>query len=339
MLQHFLSYLDGAERRFNKYFKENYCNRLGQWASYFRTGAIVNTNMFVESFHRTLKVVYLQQKHNRRIDFLLHTLLKIARDKVFEHLTKFEKGKYSHRVSEINKRHKAAMNMLPLRKYVTDVNKSAWSAPSARDSSIKYTVHLLQETCDCRLRCSTCGVCVHMYTCSCIDSTLHATVCKHIHFLKILAMETSGTRSTNSTVEYFSNLLDKGNNIGETELSTLCPQILTKINELTVLVRTCKNVDALKTSSKHLTSAIMAIKAMQGTADTQCTLPKKKKKLGVQGMRKPTHEEMEASRHTLISQATTICGICLAEDDRDSTEFIVMLQFVGTQKVRWCRTV
>ena len=69
-------------------------------------GSVVNTNMFLESFHRTLKVVYLEHKHNRRIDYLLHTLLKIARDKVFEQLMKLEKGKFTHRVSEINKRHK-----------------------------------------------------------------------------------------------------------------------------------------------------------------------------------------------------------------------------------------
>jgi len=64
--------------------------------------------MFLESFHRTLKVVYLEHKQNRRIDFLLNTLLKIARNKVFEQLTKLEKGKHTHRIAEINKWHKTA---------------------------------------------------------------------------------------------------------------------------------------------------------------------------------------------------------------------------------------
>ena len=77
-------FLDTKERAFSKYFKENYCNRLGEWASYFHIGSVVNTNMFLESFHKTLKVVYLEHKHNRQIDYLLHTLLKIACDKSFE---------------------------------------------------------------------------------------------------------------------------------------------------------------------------------------------------------------------------------------------------------------
>ena len=95
------SFLDGGEERFCKYFKEHYCNRLEQWASFSQAGTIANTNMFVEAIHRTLKTVYLQHKQNRRIDFLVHTLLKIARDKMFEQLTKLEKGK-SQRVTEIN---------------------------------------------------------------------------------------------------------------------------------------------------------------------------------------------------------------------------------------------
>ena len=181
LLQQFISFLDATEKRFCKYFKEHYCNRLDQWASYFRRGSVVNTNMFLESFHRTLKVVYLQQKHNRRIDFLLHALLKISRDKVFERLTKLEKGKYTHRIAEINKRHKSAVNMLQQCQIICETDGKTWTVPSGSDGSIKYTVKLMQETCDCNFHCSTCRACIHMYSCSCIDSTLHTTVCKHAH--------------------------------------------------------------------------------------------------------------------------------------------------------------
>ena len=191
LLQQFISFLDDNEKRFCKYFKDNYCNRLEQWASYFRIGTVINTNMFVEAFHRTLKIVYLQQKQNRRIDFLLHTLLKLARDKVFERLTKLEKGKYSHRISEINKRHKSAERMLPMSVNIIrdDID---WIVPSEKDASVRYNVRLINETCDCKLRCSNCEVCVHMYSCTCMDSTLHKTVCKHVH-LVIMTTTTTTT--------------------------------------------------------------------------------------------------------------------------------------------------
>ena len=209
LLQQFLSFLDTKERAFSKYFKENYCNRLSEWASYFRIGSVVNTNMFLESFHRTLKVVYLEHKHNRRIDYLLHTLLKIARDKVFEQLTKLEKGKFTYRVSEINKRHKEAQRMESLMELVHAVDDNTWSIPSARDGSVKYTIKQTTETCDCKLRCSTCATCVHMYTCSCMDATLHATVCKHAHVITILKTRSAviPPKTTVCEVEYFANIL------------------------------------------------------------------------------------------------------------------------------------
>ena len=111
LLQQFLTFIATREERFHQYFKAEYCTRVTQWASCFRARTTVNTNMFVESFHRVLKVVYLQHKQNRRVDFLLATLMKIARDKTFERLLKQEKGKHTHRVCKINKRHTAAEQM------------------------------------------------------------------------------------------------------------------------------------------------------------------------------------------------------------------------------------
>ena len=104
LLQQFIYFLDASEKAFSKYFKEHYCHRLSEWASYCCIGLVVNANMFLESFHRTLKIVYLQHK-NRRIDVLLHVLFKIARDKIFEQLTKLEMGKYTHRISDDTKKH------------------------------------------------------------------------------------------------------------------------------------------------------------------------------------------------------------------------------------------
>ena len=44
-------------------------------------------------------------------------LFKIARDKIFEQLMRLEKGKYRHRISEINKQHKEALKFEPLDAY------------------------------------------------------------------------------------------------------------------------------------------------------------------------------------------------------------------------------
>ena len=78
---------------------------LSQWA-------FINTNMFVEAFHHNLKDVYLDKKHNRRLDHLLYILLKFTRDTAFSIFNKINKGKATHRVTETNKRHKAAEKMI-----------------------------------------------------------------------------------------------------------------------------------------------------------------------------------------------------------------------------------
>ena len=51
-----------------------------------RKSANINTNMYIESFHRILKHLYMKAKANRRIDNLIHVLLKVSRDKGFETL-------------------------------------------------------------------------------------------------------------------------------------------------------------------------------------------------------------------------------------------------------------
>ncbi len=71
---------------------------------------------------QVLKYTYLGGKQNKRIDSLLNALFKIARD---ERVQKCSKGKSTHRIVDINKRHEKALDLLnwkapqPLRKIVT----------------------------------------------------------------------------------------------------------------------------------------------------------------------------------------------------------------------------
>ena len=71
-LQQLLSIFFDAYPPFTDYFQKQYAHQYLQWAAFNRAGTLVNTNMLVESF---LKVVYLDNKQNRRIDDLMHTLL------------------------------------------------------------------------------------------------------------------------------------------------------------------------------------------------------------------------------------------------------------------------
>lgn len=82
-----------------------------EWAACYRRDASVNTNMYVEAFHRVLKYVYFKGKVNKRLDKFIYILLKLARDKGFERLIKVEKGKHTERLRVISARHKSSMKL------------------------------------------------------------------------------------------------------------------------------------------------------------------------------------------------------------------------------------
>ncbi len=118
--------------------------------------------MFLESFHRTLKVVNLNRKKNRRIDVLLITLM-IARNKAFEQFKKQECGKVTHRISEIMKRHKAATNLSP--NLITEVlPDKKWKVTSASERNELYRVvkHDESNKCSCKILCRVCLTHTHV---------------------------------------------------------------------------------------------------------------------------------------------------------------------------------
>lgn len=168
---------------FGHYFQTYYAKRNEEWAYCYRVGTPVNTNMSVEAFHRLLKVVYLEGKHNRRVDHLLSLLLRIARDKLFDRLIKLEKGKSTHRGGEINRRHRAAIEMIDTTISVVQIEESLRQISSASRDHVQYLVRRQNAQCECKVICGSCGICAHMYTCSCVDSAVHSTACKHTHVI------------------------------------------------------------------------------------------------------------------------------------------------------------
>lgn len=105
----FLLGLETTEPEFFEYFLNNYCDesRLVQWAAWARRLATVNTNMYLERFHRTLKYKYLERKHNHRLDFLIYTLFKVARDYLQSYtVDTFSISASSYRLSCTNTRHR-----------------------------------------------------------------------------------------------------------------------------------------------------------------------------------------------------------------------------------------
>ncbi len=141
----------------------------------------MNTNMHAESFHRVLKIVYLKQKVNRRLDKLLYIIKKIARDKAFQQLCKNEKGNNTNRIWDINKRHNRAKSLQPSA-IIERENELAYKLFSEHNPDIYYNIKRIMQFCYCKFKCSYCNACSHLNSCTCIDSCTNNTVCKHNTF-------------------------------------------------------------------------------------------------------------------------------------------------------------
>ncbi|XP_071500312.1 uncharacterized protein [Diadema antillarum] len=101
---------DEGTRRFGEYFR-SYVDRKSQWAVCYRKGSGINTNMYVEAFHHSLKYIYMKGFANRRVDKCVSLLMEFVKDKTFDRLVKLQKGKKSRRVNDIDSRHRLSLRL------------------------------------------------------------------------------------------------------------------------------------------------------------------------------------------------------------------------------------
>ena len=165
-------------------FKLTYCKHVEQWAMCYSMGTPMNTNMYVESFHRVLKIVYLEHKQNRRIDYLIYILLKIAQDKAFEQLQKAHKGKVTQRICDIIKPHKTSLSFVSLA-IIQEVGGNKYKVISQSRLGTSYSTEKRGSTCMCKLKCRYCSACPHIYSCNCLDACRNTTVCKHMYLIQL----------------------------------------------------------------------------------------------------------------------------------------------------------
>ena len=342
-LQEVLSYLqEKGHQRFLDYFQRYYVQRTSQWASCYRQGKHVNTNMYVESFHRLLKVVYLDSKQNRRVDHLIHILLKIARDKVFERMLKVEKGKNTHRLCEIHKRHEKAVQMLQQGVTMTpevsqvEENIQTWKVQANTGNQFYYTVQLeMGSNCtDCMTSCSKCSICPHQCTCTCLDATVHHTVCKHVHAVVIqhVQNDTSSASGTTESVAighsdrvYFEAILGM-----ETEGQSFKSRVRSQLNTLSGVLESTDDESILKSVHTQLKSVIATFSiqnaGQQFSPPTKAVAPntkiisqprfqstRKQSSRPSKVMGKPTEEQTHEIKAKLRKQDIVMCGKCFRE--------------------------
>lgn len=179
MISNFCKQFDPETTDFIEYFKEYYLDKRECWAYCYRLNNGLNTNMNLERMHGIIKYIYLKGKNVKRLDKAINAIMRFVRDKLINRLIVTHRGKITSKIQEIRRRHKHSLFMNT--NLITKI-PNGWEVTS----EMAYEIYFIQETskmCDCKLICTDCLICIHNFTCSCIDSSIKYNICKHIHLL------------------------------------------------------------------------------------------------------------------------------------------------------------
>lgn len=211
--------------------------------------------------------------------------------------------------------------------------------------------NVLLETCSCQINCISCGACTHMYDCSCMDSAIHSTVCKHVHIIHLKSgnnekerkLEEDKTESTKdndindnqiepafNTSEYFSEILQH-TNTNEVNVKKWIENSLQKLHSQ---IQTCDNLQILNTVKSHISTAMAVINAnkqldlrFEATSNPPPNAchqkqfsfhsTKQKQKTTIRWS-KPTLTEASDALKQIDSTEVIVCGICWKEEDKET---------------------
>jgi len=90
---------------FGRYLQSYYNNRKEQWAQTYRTNTFINTNMYLEAFHKQFKYFYQDGKKNKRVDKCIKALYAYVEDSKNKRIRVAVRGCSSKKTALILPRH------------------------------------------------------------------------------------------------------------------------------------------------------------------------------------------------------------------------------------------
>ncbi|GFY43817.1 c2H2-type domain-containing protein [Trichonephila inaurata madagascariensis] len=170
---------DPDTKKFKKFYSSHYAQCTQQWAYCYTKHVGLNTNVHLESFHKTLKHVYLEGKKIKRIDRTLDALLKLTKNKIFEKLCNSSRKVPSASITNMHQKQSQSIALVS-----TIADDKEWIIKPSLESVSSYIVKKIDvpicRTCKCFPVLSNRNVCVHEYECTCYDNLIKLSICEHI---------------------------------------------------------------------------------------------------------------------------------------------------------------
>ena len=66
---------------------------------------------------------------------------------------------------------------------INEAGQGKWTVKSSNELSVIYEIIKKGDCSKCFIHCPECNVCIHQFHCTCSDSLVHSTICKHVHLL------------------------------------------------------------------------------------------------------------------------------------------------------------
>lgn len=168
---------------FGVYLENNYLCRKEMWASCYRIGCGINTNMHLESLHKKLKYSFFHGKQIRRLDKSIHCLLQMLKDYQISRMIKLEKGELSNKWKTTLQRHEKGNCLERIVASLQENDK--FLIQNSNENNIEiFCVEYNRVNC-CNFLCRKCQICFHTYSCNCPDYMTSRNICKHILYIHL----------------------------------------------------------------------------------------------------------------------------------------------------------
>ncbi|RZC42969.1 MULE domain containing protein, partial [Asbolus verrucosus] len=160
---------------FLAYFMENYSDPK-KWADCYRAGCNLPLQQ-LEVISDVLKQ-YLNEENEVRFDKIFHSLIRFIRDETVNSMLRTKTNRVFF-VSENDSRHQSLVD-----KHFngTHVNEDLWNVADEDVVTTHVVQKYLEKKC-CNLTCSTCHICIHCFSCTCVDFFVSNAICVHIHYI------------------------------------------------------------------------------------------------------------------------------------------------------------
>ncbi|KAM7301537.1 uncharacterized protein ISCGN_017056 [Ixodes scapularis] len=124
---------------------------------------------------------------NQRLDKLLMILFELSRDRLYERPKSLVKGKTNRHDAALFRRHQEGMK-IPASDVEQLQNGNGWLVKSQSQTERSYHVEKGDPRQSCVLRCRDCDIFIDSYKCTCNDSLISSSMCKHIHAVAYLGI-------------------------------------------------------------------------------------------------------------------------------------------------------